>query len=175
MQTCFFSFLCINSRKNMKVKVRYSLRCSGVKLQTDESKHVPRQLVCGCFFQEVSALRLQPPWVSPKTFASLWWSRPPRKDIRKPDTVSVLGVSANFQLTSFRKNFTLLENGLMSINSKVYLSCRWKCPATVFLRDTWLAEQSGLKYGPGDWQLSQLFCNQIPWLLLDQEVLFLLL
>lgn len=107
VQTCFFSFLCISCRKNMKEKGRYSVRCPGAQLQTDERKHVPTQLICGCCFREVSAWRPDPLWVSPKPCVSLWGMRPPRKKIRQSDMVSLLRVPANFQLTSLRKNFIL--------------------------------------------------------------------
>lgn len=105
------------------------MRCPGTKLQTDERKHVPTQLVHGCCFQEVSASRPEPLWVSPKPCASLWGMRPSRKEIRKSDTVSVLRVPTNFQLMGFRKNFVLWKNCVRSIISKVFLSRRWKCPA----------------------------------------------
>lgn len=72
--------------------------------------------------------------LSSKPCASLWGARPSRKEIRKPDTVSVLRVPDNFQLMSFRKNFVLLENCFMSINSKVFLSCRWKFAANSVLQ-----------------------------------------
>lgn len=126
-----------------------------LKLQTDERKHVPTQLVCGCCFQEVSASRPEPLWVSPKPCASLWGTRPSRKEIRKPDTVSVLKTPANFQLMSFRKNFILWENCFISINSKAFLSCRWKCPAkSVSQGDVWQKKpQPSLKDGPGALQL----------------------
>lgn len=107
VETCFFSFLCINCRRNMKEKARYSVRCPGAQLQTHERKRVPTQLICGRCFQEISASRPDPLWVSPKPGASPWGMRPPRKEIRQPDMVSLLRVPANLQPVSLRKNLIL--------------------------------------------------------------------
>lgn len=113
----------------MKVKERYSVRGPGAKLQTDERKPVPIQLVCGWCLLEVSASRAEPLWVFPKPCASLWGMSSSRKEIRKPDSVSILRMLANFQLMRFRKSFILWENCFIIINSEVFVSRRWKCLA----------------------------------------------